>query len=91
MEAVVTERLLLAEDESGLAGMLVDLFGREGYVVDVAADGQAMLHLGLTRHSGMAIFFSSHDVPMVRSVADRLLRVGNGKTWWEKKGMERDP
>jgi diguanylate cyclase (GGDEF)-like protein len=45
----VTERLLLAEDESGLAGMLVDLFGREGYVVDVAADGQAMLHLGLTR------------------------------------------
>ena len=45
----MTERLLLAEDESGLAGMLVDLFGREGYVVDVAADGQAMLHLGLTR------------------------------------------
>jgi two-component system, OmpR family, response regulator len=49
MEAAVAERLLLAEDESGLAGMLVDLFGREGYVVDVAADGQAMLHLGLTR------------------------------------------
>lgn len=49
------------------------------------------LLVGLTRHSGMAIFFSSHDVPMVRSVANRLLRVGNGKTWWEKKGMERDP
>ena len=45
----------------------------------------------LTRKNDLAVFFSSHDIPMVRSVADRLLRVGNGKTWWEKKGMERDP
>jgi ABC-type Mn2+/Zn2+ transport system ATPase subunit len=45
----------------------------------------------LTRKSGLAIFFSSHDIPMVRSVADRLLRVDKGKTWWEKKGVERDP
>ena len=45
----------------------------------------------LTRKNGLAIFFSSHDIPMVRSVADRLLRVDKGKTWWEKKGVERDP
>jgi ABC-type Mn2+/Zn2+ transport system ATPase subunit len=36
----------------------------------------------LTRQNGLAIFFSSHDIPMVRSVADRLLRVDKGKAWW---------
>ena len=45
----------------------------------------------LTRHSGLAIFFSSHDIPMVRRVADRLLRVDEGRIWWEKKGVELDP
>ena len=45
----VGERLLLAEDEPSLAEMLAELLGREGYAVEVAADGQAMLHLGLTR------------------------------------------
>jgi two-component system response regulator QseB len=45
----VADRLLLAEDEPGLAGMLAELLAGEGYVVEVAADGQAMLHLGLTR------------------------------------------
>jgi ABC-type oligopeptide transport system ATPase subunit len=39
----------------------------------------------------LAIFFSSHDIPMVRRVADRLLRVDKGKIWWEKKEMELDP
>jgi zinc/manganese transport system ATP-binding protein len=42
----------------------------------------------LTRQNGLAIFFSSHDIPMVRGVADRLLRVDKGKIWWEKKGVE---
>jgi two-component system response regulator QseB len=42
-------RLLLVEDEAALAAMLRDLFTDEGYVVDVAADGQNGLHLGLTR------------------------------------------
>jgi ABC-type Mn2+/Zn2+ transport system ATPase subunit len=42
----------------------------------------------LTRQNGLAIFFSSHDIPMVRRVADRLLRVDKGKVWWEKKGTE---
>ena len=45
----------------------------------------------LTRHSGLAIFFSSHDIPMVRRVADRLLRVDEGRIWWEKKGVELHP
>jgi ABC-type Mn2+/Zn2+ transport system ATPase subunit len=45
----------------------------------------------LTRHNGLAIFFSSHDIPMVRRVADRLLRVDKGKIWWEKKGAELHP
>jgi two-component system, OmpR family, response regulator QseB len=42
-------RLLLVEDETALAAMLCDLFRDEGYAVDVAADGQAGLHYGLTR------------------------------------------
>src|SRR6185312_8130871 len=42
-------RLLLVEDEAELAAMLRGLLVEEGYRVDVAADGQAGLHLGLTR------------------------------------------
>jgi ABC-type Mn2+/Zn2+ transport system ATPase subunit len=45
----------------------------------------------LTRQDGLAIFFSSHDIPMVRKVADRLLRVDKGSIWWEKKGVELYP
>jgi ABC-type Mn2+/Zn2+ transport system ATPase subunit len=46
------------------------------------------LLIRLTRQDGLAIFFSSHDIPMVRGVADRLLRVDKGRIWWEEKGME---
>src|SRR3954452_3590817 len=42
-------RLLLVEDDRELAGLLDGLLGEEGYDVDVAPDGQAGLHLGLTR------------------------------------------
>jgi len=45
----------------------------------------------LTRKNGLAIFFSSHDIPMVRRVADRMLRVDKGRIWWEKKGVELQP
>jgi ABC-type Mn2+/Zn2+ transport system ATPase subunit len=45
----------------------------------------------LTRQNGLAIFFSSHDISMVRTVADRLLRVDKGKIWWEKKVPEIHP
>ena len=42
-------RLLIVEDDGELAAMLATLFNREGYTVDVAADGQRGLHLGLSR------------------------------------------
>ncbi|MGB7946300.1 MAG: ATP-binding cassette domain-containing protein [Candidatus Binatia bacterium] len=48
----------------------------------------AELLVQLTRQDGLAIVFSSHDIPMVRRVADRFLRIDKGKIWWEKKGAE---
>jgi DNA-binding response OmpR family regulator len=40
-------RLLLVEDDANLSGMLVELFGEEGYDVSLARDGQEGLHQGL--------------------------------------------
>jgi two-component system, OmpR family, response regulator QseB len=40
-------RLLLVEDDAELSGMLVQLFGEEGYDVTLARDGQDGLHRGL--------------------------------------------
>jgi len=42
------------------------------------------LLLRLNREEGQAIFFSSHDLRMVRSVTDRVLRVDGGKIGWEE-------
>lgn len=42
-------RLLLVEDDRSLAGKLEEILGSAGYVVDLARDGQAGLHLGLSR------------------------------------------
>jgi two-component system, OmpR family, response regulator QseB len=68
-------RLLLVEDETELAEMLRGLFVDEGYVVDVAANGQTGLHYGLTR---------SYDVV----VLDRRLPVVEGlqlvRTWRQR-------
>ena len=44
-----SRRILLIEDDRDLAAMLTELFTDDGYTVDVAADGQRGLHLGLTR------------------------------------------
>ena len=41
------------------------------------------LLLKLNRDEGKAIFFSSHDLRMVRSVSDRVLRVDGGSVAWE--------
>jgi two-component system response regulator QseB len=41
--------LLLVEDDSELSGLLSTLLGDSGYTVDVAADGDNGLRLGLTR------------------------------------------
>ena len=40
--------LLIVEDDRALGEMLTDLFTNEGYLVDVAHDGQQGLHRGLT-------------------------------------------
>ena len=42
-------RLLLVEDDRSLAAMLEEILVSAGYVVDLARDGQAGLHLGLSR------------------------------------------
>jgi DNA-binding response OmpR family regulator len=42
-------RLLLVEDDRSLAAMLEEILASAGYVVDLARDGQAGLHLGLSR------------------------------------------
>jgi manganese/iron transport system ATP-binding protein len=40
----------------------------------------------LNREKHLAIFFSSHDLDMVREVAERILRIDKGSVWWEPKG-----
>lgn len=42
-------RLLLVEDDRSLAAMLEEILASAGYLVDLARDGQAGLHLGLSR------------------------------------------
>lgn len=58
-------RLLLVEDDPELTELLVRLLSHESYEVDVAADAQRGLHLGLTR---------TYDVV----VMDRRLPAGDG-------------
>jgi DNA-binding response OmpR family regulator len=48
-ERVGLPRVLLVEDERELGEMLARLLESEGLAVDLAMDGQAALHLGLTR------------------------------------------
>ncbi len=45
----------------------------------------------LAREDGLAVFFSSHDLAMVQRVADRIVRVDQGKIWLEesKTGLPR--
>ena len=45
----------------------------------------------LNRQEGKAIFFSSHDLRMVRSVTDKILRVDGGKATWQEAATERHP
>jgi two-component system response regulator QseB len=57
--------LLIVEDDRALTAMLTDLFTEEGYVVDIANNGQQGLHRGLT---------GTYDAMIV----DRGLPVMNG-------------
>jgi len=50
-----TPTVLLVEDDHQLAEMVTALLVEEGYRVEVAGDGQAGLHLGLTRRYGVLI------------------------------------
>jgi len=49
------------------------------------------LLLKLNREEGKAIFFSSHDLRMVRSVTDKVLRVDGGKAAWEEGAVVQHP
>jgi len=49
------------------------------------------LLLKLNRDEGKAIFFSSHDLRMVRSVTDKVLRVDGGKAAWEEGSVAQHP
>ncbi len=48
LDAAGLPRLLLVEDDRELASMLEEILVSAGYAVDLARDGQAGLHLGLT-------------------------------------------
>ena len=49
------------------------------------------LLLKLNREEGKAIFFSSHDLRMVRSVSDKVLRVDGGRVVWEEGSAAQHP
>ena len=41
------------------------------------------LFIQLTKKSGLAVIFSSHDLEMVQRVADKIIRIDQGKVWVE--------
>jgi ABC-type Mn2+/Zn2+ transport system ATPase subunit len=43
------------------------------------------LLIKLSREEGLAVFFSSHDLEMVRRVANSMVRVDKGRVWLEEK------
>jgi DNA-binding response OmpR family regulator len=65
-------RLLLVEDDRDLAELLSQLLRDEGYDVEVAPDGQAGLHLGLTRAFDVVVL--DRGLPAIEGldVLDRL-------------------
>lgn len=73
----VPARLLLVEDELELSDMLTGLLTEEGYLVDVAADGQRGLHYGLTRTYDVVVL--DRGLPAIEGL-DLLAR-------WRSRGM----
>ena len=59
-------RVLIAEDDSRLAGMLDALLRSEGFEVELARDGQRALHLGLT--SSFDIILLDRGLPAVEGL-----------------------
>ncbi|MGN7800022.1 response regulator transcription factor [Leifsonia sp. 22587] len=73
-----TARVLIAEDDSRLAGMLDTLLRSEGFDVEVARDGQRALHLGLT--GDFAVIVLDRGLPAIEGL-DVLRRLReNGVT-----------
>jgi two-component system response regulator QseB len=71
-------RVLLVEDDPELTAMLVELLEDEGYVVDVAPDGQRGLHRGLTRDYDVVLL--DRGLPAIDGL-DLLTRLrGQGRT-----------
>ena len=76
--SVDAPRLLLVEDDRALADMLEEILDSAGYAVELARDGQAGLHLGLSR---------AYDVV----VLDRGLPAIDGLdllTRWRARGVD---
>ncbi len=65
-------RVLLVEDDRSLAAMLEEILATEGYVVDLARDGQAGLHRGLTRT--YAVIVLDRGLPAIEGL-DLLARL----------------
>ena len=70
----MAERLLIVEDDRALSVMLTELFTEEGYLVDVAHDGQQGLHRCLTERydvvivdRGLPVMDGSELVALLRS------------------------
>jgi two-component system, OmpR family, response regulator len=73
-ERLPAPTLLIVEDDRALSVMLSDLFTKEGYLVDVAHDGQQGLHRGLTGNydavivdRGLPVMDGSDLVAVLRS------------------------
>lgn len=78
MTDVRCPRLLLVEDDADLSGMLVQLFGEEGYEVVLARDGQAGLHQGLVGEFDVMVI--DRGLPAIEGVdlVGRLRALGIG-------------
>jgi two-component system, OmpR family, response regulator len=90
--------LLIVEDDRALAVMLAELFTEEGYLVDVAHDGQQGLHRGLTGHHdamivdrGLPVMDGSDLVATLRSrgiVTPALLLTARGSVADRVEGLD---
>jgi manganese/iron transport system ATP-binding protein len=49
------------------------------------------LLIRLNRDQGIAVYFSSHDLRMVRSLTSKVLRVDGGRVSWEEKATADHP
>ena len=65
-------RLLLVEDDRSLAEMLHEILSSAGYIVEQARDGQAGLHLGLSR--AYAVIVLDRGLPAIEGL-DLLSRL----------------